>query len=248
MSSMKGKTVIVSGSSRGIGRAVAERFGALGAQVVLSGTSDSVHATCEALRAAGMSATAVVADISTPEGAQRLVDTAVETYGTVDILVNNAGITRDKLIIRMDEEDWDAVLDTNLKGAFLLTKAAAKVMMKKRTGRIVNITSVVGVSGNAGQANYAASKAGLIGFTKSIARELASRSITCNVVAPGFIETDMTAVLPTEVTDGFKAQTPAGRMGSVADIAHAVRFLCSDGAGYISGAVIPVDGGLGMGH
>ena len=246
MSSMKGKTVIVSGSSRGIGRAVAERFGALGAQVVLSGTSDSVHATCEALRAAGMSATAVVADISTPEGAQRLVDTAVETYGTVDILVNNAGITRDKLIIRMDEEDWDAVLDTNLKGAFLLTKAAAKVMMKKRTGRIVNITSVVGVSGNAGQANYAASKAGLIGFTKSIARELASRSITCNAVAPGFIETAMTGELPENVRETYLKSTPCGRYGTPAEVAELVVFLASDSAAYITGQVVHIDGGLHM--
>lgn len=246
MSSMKGKTVIVSGSSRGIGRAVAERFGALGAQVVLSGTSDSVHATCEALRAAGMSATAVVADISTPEGAQRLVDTAVETYGTVDILVNNAGITRDKLIIRMDEEDWDAVLDTNLKGAFLLTKAAAKVMMKKRTGRIVNITSVVGVSGNAGQANYAASKAGLIGFTKSIARELASRSITCNAVAPGFIETAMTGELPENVRETYLKSIPCGRYGTPAEVAELVVFLASDSAAYITGQVVHIDGGLHM--
>ena len=246
MSSMKGKTVIVSGSSRGIGRAIAERFGELGAHVVLSGTTETVHATCEALRAAGMSVVAAVSDISTPEGAQRLVDMAVETFGTVDILVNNAGITRDKLLIRMEEEDWDQVLDINLKGTFLLTKAAAKVMMRKRTGRIMNITSVVGVMGNAGQANYAASKAGLIGFTKSIARELASRGITCNAVAPGFIDTAMTGELPEHVRETYLKSIPAGRYGTPAEVADLVVFLSSDRAAYITGQVVHIDGGLHM--
>lgn len=246
MGSMKGKTVIVSGSSRGIGRAVAERFGELGANVVLSGTSDSVHATGEALRARGIAVASVVADISTPDGAQRLVDAAMETFGTVDILVNNAGITRDKLIIRMEEEDWDQVLDTNLKGTFLLTKAAAKVMMKKRTGRIVNITSVVGVMGNAGQANYAASKAGLIGFTKSIAKELATRGITCNAVAPGFIETAMTGELPEHIKETYLKSIPAGRYGTPSEVADLVVFLSSEQAAYITGQVVHIDGGLHM--
>ncbi len=243
---MKGKTVIVSGSSRGIGKAIAERFCELGAQVVVSGTTESIHAVCADLRAAGFSATAVQSDISRPEGAQQLVDAAVEAYGTVDILVNNAGITRDKLLIRMEEEDWDRVMDINLKGTFLLTKAAAKVMMKKRTGRIINISSVVGVMGNAGQSNYAASKAGLIGFTKSIARELAPRNITCNAIAPGFIETQMTDGLPEAVKEAYLKSIPAGRYGTPSEVADLTVFLASGQSAYITGQVIQLDGGLHM--
>ncbi len=243
---MKGKTVIVSGSSRGIGRAIAERYCELGANVVVSGTSEGIQAVGRELRETGYSVTAVQSDISDPAGAQRLVDAAVEAYGTVDILVNNAGITRDKLLIRMEEEDWDRVMDTNLKGAFLLTKAAAKVMMKKRFGRIVNITSVVGIMGNAGQANYAASKAGLIGFTKSIARELAARNITCNAIAPGFIETQMTDGLPEAVRETYLKIIPAGRYGTPSEVADLTVFLTSTQAAYITGQVIQLDGGLHM--
>ena len=243
---MKGKTVVVSGSTRGIGRAIAERFCEHGANVVISGTTGQVHALGETLRAAGYIVTSVQADITRPNDAQRLVNAAVEAYGTVDVLVNNAGITRDKLLIRMEEGDWDAVMDTNLKGTFLLTKAAAKVMMKKRTGSIVNITSVVGITGNAGQANYAASKAGMIGFTKSIARELASRGITCNAIAPGFIETQMTGDLPETVRETYLKSIPAGRYGTPSEVADLAVFLASGQAAYITGQVVQLDGGLHM--
>ncbi len=246
MMDMKGKTVVVSGSTRGIGRAIAERFCELGANVVISGTTDQVHTLGETLRGAGYIVTSVQADMTKPDDAQRLVNAAVEAYGTVDVLVNNAGITRDRLLIRMEEADWDAVLDTNLKGTFLLTKAAAKVMMKKRTGSIVNITSVVGIMGNAGQANYAASKAGIIGFTKSIARELASRGITCNAIAPGFIETQMTGDLPEAVKETYLKSIPAGRYGTPSEVADLTVFLASGQAAYITGQVVQLDGGLHM--
>ncbi len=243
---MQGKTVIVSGSARGIGKAIAQRFCEEGANVVLSGVSEGVIATAEAFRTAGYAVTAVQADVATTEGAKSLLDAAMDTYGTCDVLVNNAGITRDKLLIRMDENDWDQVMDTNLKGTFLLTKAVARIMMKKRTGRIINMTSVVGVMGNAGQANYAASKAGMIGFTKSIARELAGRGITCNAIAPGFIETQMTDALPEEVQAAYLKSIPAGRYGTPAEVADLVMFLAGDQAAYITGQIIHIDGGLYM--
>jgi 3-oxoacyl-[acyl-carrier protein] reductase len=246
MMDMKGKTVIVSGSTRGIGKAIAERFCALGANVVISGTTEGVHCLGESLREEGYNVTSVQADVSRPEGAQKLVDAALEAYGTVDVLVNNAGITRDKLLIRMEEGDWDAVLDTNLKGTFLLTKAAARVMMKKRTGSIVNITSVVGIAGNAGQSNYAASKAGIIGFTKSIAKELASRGINCNAIAPGFIETQMTGELPEAVKEAYLKSIPAGRYGTPSEVPDLTVFLASGQASYITGQVVQLDGGLHM--
>ena len=245
-SDMTGKTVVVSGSTRGIGRAIAERFAELGANVVISGTTESVQDVATELRNAGYAVTGVQADVSIPEQAQQLIDTAVATYGTVDVLVNNAGITRDGLLIRMGEDDWDRVMEVNLKGTFLLTKAAAKIMMKKRTGRIVNITSVVGVAGNAGQANYAASKAGIIGFTKSIARELGSRGITCNAVAPGFIESHMTDALPETVRETYLKSIPTGRYGNPSEVAGLVVFLSSQESAYITGQVVHIDGGLQM--
>jgi 3-oxoacyl-[acyl-carrier protein] reductase len=242
----KGKTVVISGSTRGIGIGMAEAFAAQGARVVLSGTTDAVEQVAEGFRQKGHEAIGVRADVSVPEQAQALIDAAVAAYGTVDVLVNNAGITRDGLLIRMSEADWDQVLDVNLKGAFLLTKAAARIMMKKRSGRIINITSIVGVAGNAGQANYAASKAGMIGLTKSVARELASRGVTCNAVAPGFIESHMTDTLPRQTREDYLKRIPAGRYGTSSEVAELVLFLASDKAAYITGQVIHIDGGLQM--
>lgn len=243
---MTGKTVVVSGSARGIGKAIALRFAELGANVVLSGTSDSVHAVAAEFVESGYQAVAVAGDISTVDGAQALIDMAVSTYGTVDILVNNAGITKDKLLIQMKEDDWDKVMDINLKGAFLLTKAAARIMMKKRYGRIVNITSIIGVMGNAGQANYAASKAGMIGLTKSVAKELGGRGITCNAIAPGFIETQMTDELPEALKETYMKSIPVGRYGTPAEVADLTVFLASGMASYITGQVVHIDGGLVM--
>ncbi|RMF58400.1 MAG: 3-oxoacyl-[acyl-carrier-protein] reductase [Calditrichaeota bacterium] len=194
----------------------------------------------------GGEALAVVADVSRMEDAQRLIEKTLEAYGQVDILVNNAGITRDNLVMRMSEADWDMVLAVNLKGAFNCIKAVTRQMMKQRQGRIINITSVVGQMGNAGQANYAASKAGIIGLTRSVARELASRNITCNAIAPGFIETDMTAALGEKVAEELKSQIPLGRLGSPEEVAKVVSFLASEDAAYITGQVINVDGGMVM--
>jgi len=241
-----GKTVIVTGSSRGIGKAIAVKFAELGANVVINGTSKTVFDTEKELTEKGFRVKAFEGDISIPENAVALVDFAVDNFGTVDILVNNAGITRDKLLVRMNDEDWDSVLDINLKSAYLCTKAAVKVMMKKRQGTIINVSSVVGITGNAGQANYAASKAGLIGFTKSVAKELGSWGITCNAVAPGYIETDMTAGLSDEVKEKFLAAVPLRRAGTPSEVADAVCFLASDMARYITGQVINIDGGMVM--
>jgi 3-oxoacyl-[acyl-carrier protein] reductase len=232
------RSVLVTGGNRGIGRAIVEAFLADGHRVCSADLGGEPPA-------GALGVTCNVADAAQVDAA---FAAAEQANGPVEILVANAGITRDGLVMRMTDEQWDAVLDVNLKGAFNVSRRAVKSMMRGKYGRVVFMGSVVGLFGNAGQVNYSASKAALVGMARSLTREVGKRGITFNVVAPGFIETDMTAVLPTEVTDGFKAQTPAGRMGSVADIAHAVRFLCSDGAGYISGAVIPVDGGLGMGH
>jgi len=242
----KGKTVIVTGSTRGIGNDIAVRFASLGANVMLSGTSDSVHVAVEALREKGFSAAGYSGDLSSPAVPQGLIEKTVETFGSLDILVNNAGITCDKLLIRMEEEDWDRVIDVNLKSAYLCTKAAVRIMMKKRSGSIINITSVVGLMGNAGQANYAASKAGLIGFTKSVAREFAARGITCNAVAPGFIETQMTDSLSAEIKESYLKSIPLGRYGTPSEVADLVVFLASDSARYITGQVINIDGGLYM--
>lgn len=243
-----GKTVIVTGGSRGIGRAIALDFAKSGANVVVNYNSsaskaEEVVAEIESLGGKGL---AVQCNVSSQEDVDRLLKASVDTFGGVDILVNNAGITKDTLILRMKEEDWDSVLDTNLKGTFMTTKVIGKYMLKKKQGRIVNITSVVGVMGNAGQSNYAASKAGVIGFTKSIAKEFASRGITVNAVAPGFIESDMTEVLSDEVKEAYAKAIPLGKMGQPEDVSSAVKFLCSDMSKYITGQVVQVDGGMLM--
>ncbi len=236
------KTVIVTGSARGIGRIVAERFASFGANLVIS---DIDQEQSEAVAGEiGGTAIGLKANVTNSDDVENLFEKTKKEFGQVDIVVNNAGITRDTLLIRMHEKDWDMVLDINLKGAFLVTKSAAKLMMKQRYGRIVNISSVVGLTGNAGQANYAASKAGLIGLTKSTAKELGARGITVNAVAPGFIATDMTENLPEDAKEKFLAKLLIKRAGTSEDIASAVTFLSSDEASYITGQVLTVDGGL----
>ena len=238
------KTVVVTGSARGIGRVIAEQFARLNANVVIS---DLDEETMErAVGKIGGTTVGFKADVTKAADIDRLFEKTVERFGRVDIVVNNAGITRDSVMIRMAEKDWDMVLDINLKGAFLVTKAAARIMMKQRYGRIVNISSVVGLKGNAGQANYAASKAGLIGLTKSSAKELASRGVTVNAVAPGFIATEMTEALPEAAKQQFLERMFLKRPGSPQDVAAAVLFLASDEASYITGQVLAVDGGLSM--
>ncbi len=245
--SLEGKVAIVTGSTRGIGRAIAEELARQGARVVISGrNAELANTVAEAIRQNGGEAIAIPADVSQMSDAQKLIQETVKHWERVDILVNNAGITRDNLLLRMSEEEWDTVLQVNLKGAFNCTKSVTRQMMKQRYGRIINITSVVGLMGNAGQANYAASKAGLIGFTKSVARELASRNITCNAVAPGYIQTDMTDALDDAVKEALQQQIPLGRLGEPQDVARVVAFLCSDAAAYITGQVINVDGGMVM--
>jgi 3-oxoacyl-[acyl-carrier protein] reductase len=236
---LEGKTALVTGASRGIGRAIATELAAAGASVVLGYRSGQEEA--ETL-AAELGARAVQADVSSAAEAAQLVAEA----GNVDILVNNAGLTRDGLLARMSDDDWRTVIETNLSSVFYTCRAVCRPMMKKRTGSIVNISSIVGVHGNWGQTNYAASKAGIIGFTKSLARELGSRNVRANVVAPGYVKTQLTDVLPEEATAAMLQQTPLGRLGEPEDIAGAVRFLCSDAASFITGDVILVDGGLGM--
>ena len=243
----KDRVAIVTGASRGIGRSIALALAAKGATIVAvdmdQATTDAVVAE---LQAAGAKALAVVGNVTVSADVERMIDAATEAFGRVDILVNNAGITRDGLLMRMKDEDWDAVLNVNLKGAFLCTRAAFKVMSKQRYGRIINIASIVGQMGNAGQANYCASKAGLIGLTKSNARELAKRSITVNAVAPGFIATAMTDALSEKVRDELTAQIPLERLGSAEDIANAVVFLAGEQSGYITGHVLSVNGGMYM--
>jgi len=237
--SLEGKTALVTGASRGIGRAIASELAAAGASVVIGYRSGKDEA--EAL-ASELGARAVQADVSNAEEAARLVAEA----GDLDILVNNAGLTRDGLLARMSDDDWRVVLETNLSSVFYTCRAVCRPMMKKRAGAIVNVSSIVGVHGNWGQTNYAASKAGIIGFTKSLARELGSRNVRANVVAPGYVKTQLTDVLPEEATAAMLQNTPLGRLGEPEDIAGAVRFLCSDEASFITGEVILVDGGLGM--
>ncbi len=243
---LEGKTAIVTGASRGIGRAIAEALAKEGANVAFTYTKDEDGAavTQQAVEAAGAKVLAIKADGSVEEDVKRIVDETTKAFGTVDILVNNAGITRDNLLVRMGADDFDTVLQVNLKSAFLLTKACARPMMKARYGKIINISSVVGVFGNAGQANYAASKAGLIGLTKSVAKELGGRGIRVNAVAPGFIQTDMTESLPADVKDKMLANVSLGAFGQVDDVANLCVFLASKDSDYITGEVIRVDGGM----
>ncbi len=249
MGSFDGKVALVTGASRGIGRAIAERLAAGGAKVVVNFAKDAegAAAVVAAITAAGGTAMAAQADVSDFKAAEVLVKGAVETYGGLDILVNNAGTTRDMLIMMMPEADWDTVIQTNLKSTFNCSKAAVRIMMRKRVGRIINITSVSGIAGNAGQTNYSASKAGVIGFTRALAREVASRNVTVNAVAPGFIPTALTNDLPDEIKEATLKSIPLGRWGKPEEIAHAVAFLASDDAAYITGQVLTVDGGLVMG-
>jgi 3-oxoacyl-[acyl-carrier protein] reductase len=237
--SLEGKTALVTGASRGIGRAIAVELAAAGASVVVGYRSGQQEAEEVARQIGGR---AVQADVADPESARALVESA----GDLDILVNNAGLTRDGLLARMSDEDWRTVIETNLSSVFYTCRAVARPMMKKRAGAIVNVSSIVGVHGNWGQTNYAASKAGIIGFTKSLARELGSRNVRANVVAPGYVQTQLTDVLPEEAKEAMLQQTPLGRLGDPADVAGAVRFLCSDEASFVTGEVLLVDGGLGM--
>lgn len=245
---LEGKKALVTGASRGIGRAIALALAAEGADVAVNFAGNEVAAKAVAaeIEALGRKAIIIKADIASYEAAAAMLDQVVKELGRIDILVNNAGITRDGLLMRMKEEDWDAVLTTNLKGVFNCTKAAIKYMMKQRYGRIVSISSVVGVMGNAGQANYAAAKAGVIGFTKAVAKEVAARGITANAVAPGFVQTDMTAVLNEKQVEAMQAAVPLKRLGQPEDIARAVLFLASDDANYITGQTLHVDGGMVM--
>ncbi|MBI5178625.1 MAG: 3-oxoacyl-[acyl-carrier-protein] reductase [Nitrospinae bacterium] len=246
MKTLSGKTALVTGASRGIGQDIAVACAEAGANVFLTYHNTPADQTVQLAHAHGTAVHAVKADVSKSEEADAAVKQCVEKFGGVDILVNNAGITKDGLLMRMKDADWDAVMDTNLKGAFNMIRAVSRPMMKKRAGRIVNIGSVVGSSGNPGQANYAASKAGLIGLTMAVARELASRDILVNVVSPGYIVTDMTDVLGEEVKKSILAGIPLGRFGSARDISNAVLFLASDAGGYITGQVLHVNGGLYM--
>lgn len=245
---LTGKVALVTGASRGIGQATAIELAKAGADVVVNfiGNEAVAQETVEKIEALGRKAIKIKANVGDADDVQAMVDEAIATFGHIDILVNNAGITRDGLLIRMKDSDWDEVLNINLKGVYLVTKAVAKLMVKQRAGRIINMTSVSGVTGNVGQANYAAAKAGVIGFTKTCAKELAARGITVNAVAPGFIETAMTDVLPKKIKEGIAATVPFGRMGQPEEIASVVTFLASDFASYITGQVLNVDGGMVM--
>jgi len=248
MGKLVGKSAIVTGASRGIGKDIALYLAKEGAKVAVnySGSKDKADVVVAEIKAMGGEAFAIQASVDQADDVQNLISSTMEQFGSVDILVNNAGITRDNLLMRMKEHEWDDVINTNLKGVFLCTKAVTRQMMKQRAGRIINITSIVGVSGNAGQANYVAAKAGVIGLTKSTAKELASRNITVNSVAPGFISTDMTDALPEDIKSQMLSQIPLAKFGNPEDIAKAVAFLASDDANYITGQTIHVNGGMYM--
>lgn len=245
---LSGKVAVVTGSSRGIGAGIAQTLAAQGAKVVVNhrNSPEGAEEVVSAIKAAGGEAIIIQADVGQSSEAQRLIKETIDTYGQIDILVNNAGTTRDTLIMTMKDEDWELVLRTNLTSTYYCSKAAVRPMMKKRSGRIINITSVVGLAGQAGQTNYAASKAGIVGFTKSLAKEVGSRNITVNAVAPGFVPTALTNVLPPEMIQAAIANTPLGRLGAVEDVANAVLFLASNEAAFITGQVLTVDGGLVM--
>ena len=250
MFDLTGKTALVTGGSRGLGRAIALAFARQGADVAINfrGNADAAEEVVTEISASGRRALAIQGDTSDGrEACEAIVKAALDGLGSLDILVNNAGITRDNLLMRMDAEEWDAVIDTNLGGPFWMTRAVARPMMKARSGRIINMSSAAGRMGNPGQANYAAAKAGLIGLTKTTARELASRGITCNAIAPGLIETDLTADLPEAATDALTGMTPMGYIGSVDDVAGAAVYFASDEARYVTGQVLGVDGGIVMG-
>lgn len=244
---LAGRVAVITGGSRGIGAATAALLADRGAAVVVSGRDgDRLQAVVKDLEGRGAAALGIVGDVARREDADRLVDAARERFGRIDVLVNNAGMIRDGLLVRMKDEDWDRVIEVNLRGAFLLTRAAARVMMRQKSGRIINITSAAGAMGNAGQANYSAAKAGLIGLTKASARELAHWSILVNAVAPGLIDTDMAAAVPADARDALLAQVPLKRIGTVHDVAEVIAFLAGDGAAYITGQVLHVNGGLYM--
>ncbi|MEK9197737.1 3-oxoacyl-[acyl-carrier-protein] reductase [Ureibacillus sp. 179-F W5.1 NHS] len=248
MGKLVGKTAVVTGASRGIGRAIALQLASEGANVVVnySGSEQKAQEVVNEIEQLGTKAIAVQANVSDTESVQNLMSAAIEQFGSIDVLVNNAGITRDNLLMRMKEEEWDEVMNTNLKGVFLCTKAVTRQMMKQRSGRIINISSIVGVMGNAGQANYVAAKAGVIGLTKTTARELASRNILVNAIAPGFITTEMTDELPEDIKSSMLNQIPLAKLGQPEDIAKAVVFLASNDASYMTGQTLHIDGGMYM--
>jgi 3-oxoacyl-[acyl-carrier protein] reductase len=244
---LKGKIAIITGSGRGIGFAIAELFAQEGASIVLSDVSDAMLSEAQAkIKALGAEVLSVKADVTNESQIEELVKKTVDKFGKIDILVNNAGITRDGLLIRMSQGDWDSVLSVNLKGAFLCTRDVSRVMIKQRSGRIVNMASIIGITGNAGQANYSASKGGLIAFTKTAAKELASRDIRVNAIAPGFIRTEMTDKLPEAMKKAMLERIPLNRFGETADVARAALFLASEDSGYITGCTIQVDGGMAV--